>query len=78
MSLFSGFSRSATAFSGSFAKAAFVGANTVNGPGPISVSTRPAALTAETSVVRLGAFEAFSTTLFVGNISTPPTIVLSA
>src|SRR5690606_8603159 len=28
---------------GSFANAASVGANTVNGPGPLSVSTRPAA-----------------------------------
>ena len=31
--------------------AALVGANTVNGPAPLSVSTRPAALTAATSVV---------------------------
>ena len=36
---------------GSLAKAALVGAKTVNGPGPDSVSTRPAALTAATRVV---------------------------
>ena len=35
---------------GSLAKAASVGAKTVNGPRPASVSTRPAAFTAATSV----------------------------
>ena len=33
---------------GSLAKASLVGAKTVNGPGPLRVSTRPAALTAAT------------------------------
>ena len=37
--------------SGSAAKAALVGANTVKGPSPFSVSTSPAAFTAATSVV---------------------------
>ena len=34
--------------------ASLVGANTVNGPGPLSVSTRPAAFTAATSVGEVG------------------------
>jgi hypothetical protein len=36
---------------GRLPNAALVGAKTVNGPAPWSVSTRPAALTAATSVV---------------------------
>jgi hypothetical protein len=48
---FSGFSRASTVPGGSAAKALLTGANTVNGPGPLRVSTRPAALTAATSVV---------------------------
>ena len=51
LSLFSGFSSVSTVPAGSFSKAALVGAKTVNGPAPWSVSTRPAALTAATSVV---------------------------
>ena len=50
-SLFSGFSSVSTVPFGSFAKAALVGAKTVNGPSPSSVLTRPAAFTAATSVV---------------------------
>ncbi len=42
---------SRTVPAGSLANAALVGANTVNGPAPDSVSTRPAAFTAATSVV---------------------------
>ena len=51
MALFSGFSRFSTVPAGSLAKAALVGANTVNGPVLFNVSTRPAAFTAATSVV---------------------------
>ena len=51
VALFSGFTSMSTVPAGSFAKASLVGANTVNGPGPFNVSTRPAALTAATSVV---------------------------
>ena len=47
----SGLSRLSTVPVGSLANAALVGANTVNGPGPCSVSTSPAAFTAATSVV---------------------------
>ena len=49
-------SRSAsTVPAGSLANAASVGANTVNGPLPESVSTRPAAFTAATRVLKLPA-----------------------
>ena len=44
LALFSGFKRLSTVPAGSLAKAASVGANTVNGPGPFSVSTRPGRL----------------------------------
>ena len=43
------------------AKAASVGANTVNGPLPFRVSTRPAAFTAATSVLKDPAEAAVST-----------------
>ncbi len=46
---------------GSLAKAESVGANTVNGPGPFNVSTRLAAVTAVTSVVKSPAPTAVST-----------------
>ena len=59
---------------GSLANAALVGAKTVNGPGPCSVSTSPAALTAATSVVWSAELTAFSTIVLVGNICCPPTI----
>ena len=59
---------------GRAAKAALVGANTVNGPGLFSVSTRPAAFTAATSVVWSAEFTALSTMSLVGYIAAPPTI----
>ena len=59
---------------GSFSKAAFVGAKTVNGPGPDRVSTSPAALTAATSVVRFLAWDAFSTIVLLAIIGAPPTM----
>ena len=37
-----------------FANASLVGANTVNGPGPLKVEVKPAAVTAVTSVLRAG------------------------
>ena len=46
---------------GSFANASFVGANTVYGPGPASVSVKPAAWTAVTSVEKSGLLAAMST-----------------
>jgi hypothetical protein len=46
---------------GSLANASSVGANTVKGPGPLRVSTRPAALTAVTSVLNELAATAVST-----------------
>jgi hypothetical protein len=59
--LFSGFSSVSTVPAGSAEKAELVGAKTVNGPAPFSVSTSPAAFTAATSVLRSGSAEAFST-----------------
>jgi len=47
------------------AKASFVGAKTVNGPGPERVSTRLAALSAVTSVERSGKEAARPTMFFV-------------
>ena len=51
MFLFSGFNRVSTVPAGNAAKAALVGAKTVKGPAPCSVSTSPPALTAATRVV---------------------------
>src|SRR5829696_3160523 len=59
--LFSGLSRLSTVPAGSFANAASVGANTVNGPVPFSVSTRSAALSAAASVLNEPAATAVST-----------------
>src|SRR5690606_22169301 len=53
------------------------GAKTVNGPGPESVSTRPAACTAATSVVWSAEFTAFSTIFLSASMAAPPTIGLS-
>ena len=61
---------------GSLAKAALVGANTVNGPGPYSVSTRPAAFTAATSVVWSFELTAFSTMFLLEYIGAPPTVIV--
>ena len=51
LSLFSGLSSVSTVPAGSLSKAAFTGANTVNGPALASEFTRSAALSAATSVV---------------------------
>ncbi len=61
---------------GSFAKASLVGANTVNGPGDCSVSTRPAAFTAATSVVWSFELTAFWTMFLEGYIGAPPTVTV--
>src|SRR3989344_3942674 len=74
VALFSGFTSVSTVPAGSLANAASVGAKTVNGPGDASVSTRPAALTAATSVLRFGAALASSTMFLAGYIAAPPTI----
>ena len=66
MALFSGFTSVSTVPAGSLAKASLVGAKTVKGPGELSVSTRPAALTAATRVVWIGELTAFSTMVLVG------------
>ncbi len=55
LALFSGLSRVSSVPAGSLAKASSVGANTVNGPGPFSVSTSPAAFTAATRVLNFPA-----------------------
>ena len=59
---------------GSASKAALSGAKTVNGPSVPSVSTRPAAEAAATSVLRLEAFGAFSAIVLSAYIAAPPTI----
>src|SRR6478736_7263670 len=74
--LFSGFSSVSTVPAGSFLKAALVGANTVKGPSPDSVSTRPAAFTAATSVVWSFELTAFWMMFFDGYIAAPPTITV--
>ena len=56
--------------------AELVGANTVKGPLPSSVSTRPAAFTAATSVVWSLEFTAFWMMFLEGNIAAPPTITV--
>ena len=61
LSLFSGFSRSSTVPGGSLANASFVGAKTVKGPSPESVSANPAAWTAVTSVEKSSLAAAMST-----------------
>merc|ERR550532_3129871 len=52
VALFSGFKRSSNVPAGSAPKASLVGANTVKGPGELSVSTRSPATTAATRVER--------------------------
>src|SRR5690606_8944109 len=61
----------------SASNAALVGAKTVKGPSPCSVSTRSAALTAATSVVWSAEFIAFSTMFLSAYMAAPPTIGLS-
>ena len=63
--LFSGFSKVSTVPLGSFAKAASVGAKTVNGPSPFRVSTRPATFNAAVSVLNEPLADATSTRVFV-------------
>lgn len=53
-----------------------MGANTVKGPGPFKVSTRPAAFTAATNVVRFFAFDAFSGIFIFDIIGAPPTVTV--
>ena len=74
VALFSGLTSVSTVPAGSCAKAALVGAKTVNGPLPDSVSTRPAALTAATSVVWSFELTALATIVLVGYIAAPPTV----
>src|SRR6202012_1193976 len=76
VALFSGFTRVSTVPAGSLPKAALVGANTVNGPLPSRVSTRPAALTAATSVVWSFEWIAFSMMFLEGYIAAPPTMTV--
>ena len=68
-STFSGFKRSANVSSGILAKASLFGANTVNGPSPLSVSTNPAAVTAVTRVDRSGVATAVSTIVGSSSLS---------
>src|SRR5450631_1460160 len=72
--LFSGLSSVSTVPAGSAANASLVGANTVNGPGPFSVATRPAALTAATSVVWSFELTALSMMSLDAYIGAPPTV----
>ena len=74
--MFSGLSSVSTVPAGKAAKAALVGANTVNGPGPFKVSTKPAALTAATRVVWSLELTALSMMSLLTSIGAPPTIGL--
>src|SRR6185437_223735 len=74
--LSSGFNSLSTVPAGSLPKAEFVGANTVNGPLPSRVSTRPAAFTAATSVVWSFELTAFWMMFLDGYIAAPPTITV--
>src|SRR5436305_941736 len=76
VALLSGLTSVSTVPAGSLPKAALVGANTVNGPLPSRVSTRPAAFTAATSVVWSLELTAFWMMFFEGNIAAPPTITV--
>merc|ERR1711953_1258843 len=60
-STFSGFNKSSNVSAGILAKASLFGANTVNGPSPLKVSTSPAAFTAATRVESSGEATAAST-----------------
>ncbi len=73
---FSGLSSPSTVPLGSAENAALVGANTVNGPAPFSVSTSPAALTAATRVVWSLELTALSMMSLLAYIAAPPTIGL--
>ena len=45
--------KASTVLAGNLAKASSVGANTVNGPGPFNVSTKPAAVIAAAKVLKI-------------------------
>ena len=62
--MFSGFNKPSTVPAGNLSNAAFVGANTVNGPSPLKVSTKSAAFTAATNVEKSGFPIATSVILF--------------
>src|SRR5688572_13195993 len=70
--LFSGLSKDSTVPAGSLANASSVGAKTVNGPAPCSVSTSPAAFTAATSVVNVPAEDATPTMSCVALVAEEP------
>ena len=75
--LFSGLRSDSTVPLGSLANASSVGAKTVKGPFPLRVSTRPAALTAATSVLKLPAPTAVSTMSFLGAAERTETVIKS-
>ena len=77
MALFSGFSSSSSVPAGSLANASSVGANTVNGPAPLSVSTSPAACSAFASVVNEPAPTAVSTMSFSPSARATPAVATS-
>ena len=66
--LFSAFNSDSTVPAGNFSNAALVGAKTVNGPSPLSVSASPAAFTAVTNVLKSGFPAAISTMFCVGSL----------
>src|SRR5208337_3146293 len=76
LSLLAGCSRVSTVPAGRRAKASLVGAKTVKGPAPSSVSTRPAAFTAATRVVWSLEWTAFSIMFLLGYMGAPPTVVV--
>merc|ERR1719461_390596 len=65
-SLFSGFNKVGMVSAGSLANASLVGANTVKSPSPLSVSAKPAALTAANKVDRAGVSAAVAAMDFNG------------
>ena len=71
MSFASGSNRLSTVPFGNLSKAALVGANTVNGPSLLSVSTKPAALTAATNVLK-SLFPAATPTIVSSSPPFPP------
>src|SRR3546814_11105536 len=76
--LLSGLRSVSTVPAGNPLNAALVGANTVKGPLPCHVSTRPAAFTAATRVVWSLEFSAFSTIFFWGRLAAPTTLTVAA
>src|SRR4028118_1335080 len=66
VAFWAGCTSDSTVPAGSLAKAALVGAKTVKGPLPLSVSARPAAWTAATRVEKSGLPTATSTTVRPG------------